>query len=120
MTDTRTGWTCVLHGGDYPRRGQCPTCRRELASNAAMRVAKEIAKGKPPSQVVADEVARVVGGGDEYQEGVEALREMSRALTVMSRGLTSTDDRELLQMMAGNLRGLALRFERHRPDRKAS
>lgn len=74
-----------------------------------------IAMGATPAEAIRDEVARVVP--DEYREGIESLREVSRALSVLGHEKTTGEERDTLIFLAGQLRGLALRFERHAPHR---
>ena len=53
-----------------------------------------------------------------YEEGVQAMREIGRGMSRIAKksGPLDAEDRDYLQLMAGVLLGLAIRFERLRPD----
>lgn len=65
----RKGWECVLHGGDYPRRGACPECKKEETAGAAGGIDRALKKNADSASYEADalSIARVMSRhyGDE-------------------------------------------------------
>lgn len=52
---------------------------------------------------------------DEYDEAVQTLDEISRALLKLAQTEADTERRDDLMLVAGTTRGLVLRFKRLRP-----